>query len=89
MDVTKLLATVPILKTLNNGQSAEKSSPASPSSKPSASVVSDSVDVSAALGAENSLSAGDAETLAQDVGAYLAENSEASIGADANKLSQL
>lgn len=88
MDVTKLLASVPILKTLNNASNEAKAATVSSSAKSTSAPVSDSIDVSAALGADNSLSSADAEALAQDVGSYFANNDDA-IGADANKLSQL
>lgn len=85
MDVTKVLASVPILKTVVGGSNAQKN--ASPTASQT-SDVSDNIDISSTALSGETLTADQASDAAQEVGAYLAENDEA-IGADANKLSQL
>lgn len=87
MDVTKVLASVPILKTVVGGPNAQKNaSPSGTVNKDNS--VQDSVDISSASLSAETLTADQASEVASEVGTYFAENDEA-IGADANKLAQL
>jgi hypothetical protein len=87
MDVTKILAGVPIQKTNLENANAQKSA-STTGTKPSSSAIQDSVDISSAAISGETLSANDAEGAAKEVGAYFTNNDD-SIGADTNKLAQL
>ena len=87
MDVTKILAGVPIQKTNLENANAQKSA-STTGTKPSSTAIQDSVDISSAAISGETLSANDAEGAAKEVGAYFTNNDD-SIGADTNKLAQL
>lgn len=87
MDVTKLLASVPVVKTSTGATESQRSSNPSSNATETRSVT-DAVDISSAAISGETISAEQAESLAQNVGSFFAENDEA-IGADANRLAQL
>ena len=87
MNITKILASVPILKTFIAAKAPAEPSGASVP-KNTSSAINDKVDISSAELSLQTISDPEAQIAAENVGSYFAENDEA-IGSDTNKLAQL
>tara|TARA_R110002124_G_scaffold287365_1_gene474101 strand:- start:32914 stop:33177 length:264 start_codon:yes stop_codon:yes gene_type:complete len=87
MNITKILASIPIFKVFTGAKAPAESSGVN-MPKSSASPIKDKLDISsAALGVEV-LSDAEAQGAAENLGRYFAENDDA-LGGDANKIAQL